>query len=169
MSLVNILVMYIHIGAGIFWIGSLLYVRFILLPGLGNTPPDVRGPVIAEVGPRTIRIILRVAEVTIAAGIINVFLMGRITRMADFYTTTWGLSIFAGLVGALAIYILGQTVTRPITFKIAETVRAVGTGQGPADAPVLLAALAERQRNVLTVQVIIGVVVVLGMAIARFS
>lgn len=169
MSLANIVVMYIHIGGGVFWLGSLFYLRFVLLPGLGRTPPNVRGPVIAEVGPRTVPIILRVAEITIATGIANVFLMGRITRMADFYTTAWGLSIFLGLVGALAIYILGQAVTRPVTLQIAATIRAVGAGQAPADAPALLEALAARQRNVLTVQAALGAIVVLGMAIARFS
>lgn len=169
MSWLNSLVMYIHILAGIGWLGSIFYLRFLLLPALMRTPPTVRGPVIMEVGPRSVPIILRLAEVTIASGIVNVALAGRVTRMEHFFTSTWGWAIFAGLVGTLVIYIIGQAVTRPATLRVAEIARASMAGQAPPDAPALLEALATRQRQALNVQAALGALVVLEMAIARFS
>ena len=167
MALVNMLVMFIHIGAGIIWIGSLIYLRLILLPALGRAAPAVRGPLLMDLGPRTVRFILRVAEVTIVAGLINFLLMGGMVRMTA--SPVWSASISLGLVGALVIYILGQTVTRPVTMRIAETLRTIAGGEAPADAPALLEGLAARQRNVLSWQMGIGVAVVLTMAVARFS
>ena len=169
MALVQMLVMYIHIGAAIMWIGGLAYLRFILLPALTRAAPEVRGPLMVDLGPRTVRFILRVAEITITAGIVNTFLAGKVMSMSQFFTTQWGFVIFLGFVMTLVIYILGQAVTRPTTLRIAATIRAVAAGRAPADAPALVEALAARQRNVLTVQLALGAAVVLMMAVARFS
>ena len=169
MTLARMLVMYIHIGAGIMWMGGLVYLRFILIPALTRAAPEVWGPLIVDLGPRTVRFTLRVAEITIAAGIVNLFLAGRVTRMSHFFTTQWGFVILLGFVMALVIYILSQTVTRPTTLRIVETIRAVAAGRAPENAPALLESLAARQRNMLTVQLALGAVVVLMMVVARFS
>ena len=169
MTLIQILVLYIHIGAGIMWIGGLVYLRFILVPALTRAAPEVRGPLMVDIGPRTVRFIPRVAEITIAAGIVNLFLAGRVTRMSHFFTTQWGFAIFVGLVVALIIYVLGQAVTRPTTLRIVEILRAVAAGRAPADTPALLEALAARQRNMLSIQFALAAAVVLMMTVARFS
>jgi len=163
------LVLFTHMLAGILWVGGLVYVRFVLHPGLGRQQPAVRGPMVADVGPRTVGYLLRMGELTIALGIVNVFMFGRVTVMEHFVSTVWGLSITLGFLFALAIYLIGQLVTRPTTARIAETVRAVAAGTPPPDAPALLEALAARQGKALLIQVALGVAAVLTMATARFS
>lgn len=167
MDPIRVLVMFLHIGAGIIWIGGLAYVRFVLLPGLGRAAPNVRGPLVADVGPKTVRFLLRYGEVTIVTGLANFFLMDGLVKSR--FSMVWGGSIALGLIGAIVIYGIGQAVTRPTTQRIADTVRAVAEGRAGPDAPELLATLANRQRNVLTWQFGIGVVVVLTMAVARFA
>ena len=81
MAEVQILVLFIHIGAATAWIGGIIYLRHILLPTLMALAPNVRGPVVANLGPRTVRFLLRAGEVTIAAGLVNFFLMNGMERV----------------------------------------------------------------------------------------
>ena len=163
------LVMFIHIGAGVMWVGGLAYLRFIVLPTLTSAAPTVRGPIMVELGPRTVRYMLRLAEITMAAGVLNIFLADRISSLNQLFITSWGGVIFFGLAGSLVVYIMGQAVTRPTTMRIVEILRAASAGGAPADAPALLEALANKQRNMLTLQLAISTVVILTMAVARFS
>lgn len=168
-SLPYIIALYIHIGAGIMWIGALIYIRVVLLPTLNVVAPTARGPVLIELGPRSVRFALRVAEITIVAGLVMMVLIGRVTRIEHLFTTQWGLSILLGMVGALVIYGLGRAVTAPVTLHIVETLRQIAAGEAQPDAPAYLQALADQQRRVLNLQVLIAAVVVFTMAAARFS
>lgn len=159
--------MFAHIGAAITWIGGLAYVRFILLPALTRAAPTVRGPVFIDVGPRTVRFLLRSGEITIAAGLANFFLMGGMEKARVAHV--WAGSIGLGFLGALAIYIIGQAVTGPTTMRIADTIRSVAAGSAPADAPTQLEALGQKQRKMLNIQLGIGIAVTFLMAVARFS
>jgi len=169
LTLLKMFMMFIHIGAGVMWVGGLAYLRFIVLPTLSSAAPTVRGPIMVELGPRTVRYMLRLAEITIVTGILSIFLANRISSLDQLFITSWGGVIFFGLAGTLVIYIMGQAVTRPTTMRIAETLQAVAAGTPPANAPALLEALANKQRNMLTLQLAIATVVILTMAVARFS
>ncbi len=167
MAFLNVLVMFVHIGAAILWIGGLAYLRFILLPALTRAAPAVRGPLIVDVGPRTVRFLLRSAEITMAAGIVNFFLMGGMEKARVAHL--WSGAIGLGLLGAVVIYVIGLAITRPTTLRIAATVQAVMAGQAPTDAPAQLEALAAKQRQVLGIQLGLGAAVTFLMALARFS
>lgn len=167
MDWTSVFVLFIHIGAAITWIGGLAYLRFILLPALTRAAPTVQGPLVVDVGPKTVRFLLRSGEITIAAGLANFFLMGGMEKARVAHL--WAGSIGVGFLGALAIYIIGQAVTKPTTTRIADTVRAVIAGNPPADAPAQLEALAQKQRNMLSIQLGIGIAVTFLMALARFS
>jgi len=169
MPALNIAVMFLHIGAGIIWVGTLIYLRVLLLPVLNAAPPTVRGPVVMELGPKQVRVLLRLAELTIVTGFANIFLMGRIQKMSDFYTTAWGWSIGLGMAGAIVIYVIGQAVTAPVTHRIAAVLRSISSGQAGPEAAAAIPSLAAKQLKALNVQVVLGVLVVLTMAVARFS
>ena len=165
----KMVIMLLHIGGGVIWIGGLFYLRLLLLPTLAAAAPTVRGPILMELGPKTVRLFLRIAEVTLVTGFINIFLLSRLTRMSDFYTTAWGLSIGLGMAASVAIYGIGQAVTAPVTRKVAATLRDIGTGQAAPDAGAILPGLAARQMRALNVQVVLGLFTVVCMAVARFS
>ena len=166
MTYLNIAVMFLHIGSAIAWIGGIVYLRHVLLPVLMQQAPNVRGPVVADLGPRSVRFLLRAGEITIATGLVNFFLMGSMEKAK--LSPVWGASITLGFFVTLAIYILGQAVTRPVTLRMAEVIRTVMAGSGGPEAPAQLEALAARQRQMLGIQLALGTFVVLLMAVARF-
>ncbi|MSQ28701.1 MAG: hypothetical protein EXR51_11290 [Dehalococcoidia bacterium] len=169
MAIGNMIMMLLHIGGGVIWIGGLIYLRLLVLPTLAAAAPTVRGPVLMELGPKTVRLFLRIAEVTLVTGVINIFLMGRITKMSDFYATAWGLSIGVGMAASIAIYVIGQAVTAPVTRKVAATLRSMSTGEAGPEAGAVLPGLAARQLKALNIQVALGVIAVATMAVARFA
>jgi hypothetical protein len=125
--------------------------------------------VVAEVGPRTVSYLLRMGELTIVLGLVTVLMLGRVADTGQWLSTAWGLSILAGLVGTVVIYGIGQAVTKRATLRIAATVRTVLAGNPPEGAQALLEQLAARQRKAMNVQLAIAALVVLTMAVARFS
>ena len=165
----NALALYVHIGAGIVWIGVLLYIRFLLLPSVGAIPPEARGPIIIELGPRGVRFAMRAAEITLIAGVVMMFIIGRATRMEHFLTTLWGQAILAGFVGSVAIYVVGRLITAPVTRLIVDTLRQMAAGTAREDAPAYLQALTDQQKRALNLQLVLAAIVVFTMALARFS
>lgn len=163
----SILVMFIHIGAATAWIGGLAYLRLIVLPTLLQAAPPVRGPIVADLGPRTVRFLLRSGEITIVAGIGNFFLMNGMEHAKGSHL--WATSIGLGLVGAVAIYVIGQAVTRPTTLRISASIKEMMADQGGPDAAAELEALGAKQRKMLNMQLAIGTLVLLLMAAARFT
>ena len=170
MTAVYIVVMFIHIIAAIAWVGGMAYLRFVLLPGLGRTSPQVRGPMLAEVAQPTVRFLLRSAEITILFGLANFILLGGAS-----HSRTWQAAIGLGLLISIIIYGLGQAVTRPTTMRLVEAVRSVQpsplmgrTGPTSQNAAAQIPSLAAKQRTVLNAQFGLAVLVALTMAAARF-
>src|ERR1700687_6462202 len=67
-DLFRITAQFLHVFAGVLWIGGGFYTLFVQLPGLLAAPPAARGPVVAPLAPRQIFYLLRVAELTLADG-----------------------------------------------------------------------------------------------------
>ena len=80
-QVIRIGVQWLHVTAGVLWIGGGFYTIFVQLPALAAMPPAARGPAMAALAPRQIRYILRVAEATIGLGLINLFVSGRAQQL----------------------------------------------------------------------------------------
>jgi len=96
-------VQWLHVTAGVLWIGGGFYTILVQLPALLAAPPAARGAVMASLVPRQLNYILRVAEITIVTGLLNLFVSGRgqeLTRL----DTRWSWAILAGILLAVGIY-----------------------------------------------------------------
>ncbi len=164
---VRVVLQWLHVLAGVLWIGGGSYTLFVQLPGLLAAPPQARGPVTAQLAPRQLRYILRMAELTMATGVLQIVATGRGEELTAPLGSRWAGSIALGILGAVVIYVLIHAVIKPTTERILDIPRRVeagdqaAAGQGPA--------LIARIRNVARVQVVIGFAVILLMVLARFS
>src|SRR3989442_9173023 len=75
--LLRIGVQWLHVTAGVLWIGGGFYTILVQLPALLATPPVARGAVMPSLVPRQFNYILRVAEITIVTGFVNLFVSRR--------------------------------------------------------------------------------------------
>ena len=91
----RIIVQWAHVLSGVLWVGGGFYTILVQLPALAEMPMPARGPAIAAIAPRQMRYIIRVAEVTIATGILQLFVNPHDRELLTF-ATRWSIAIVAG-------------------------------------------------------------------------
>ena len=162
----RLLTQFLHVFAGILWLGGGFYAVLVQLPGVLAAPPASRGPVVAQLAPRQIRYILRVAEVTIVTGLLNLFATGRGQQLLDL-GQRWSIALILGIVLALALYGLVRGQLVPVTERmLALGPKAAG---GDSEAGAEVGRLVERLKMLGRVQIAIGALIILAMVTARLS
>lgn len=163
----RIAVQWLHVLAGVVWIGAGYYVTFVQLPALASMPVAARGPALMALGPRQIRWILRSAEITIASGVGNLLLSGRARQLEDVFGSRWALVMAAGIVLALVLYGLARGVTKPLVERLLAVAPQAAGGDATAAAQVPV--LRGRIQRLALIQLAIGTVILLAMVTARYS
>lgn len=166
-QLIRIAIQWLHVTAGVLWIGGGFYTVFVQLPALAAMPMPARGPAMAALAPRQLRYILRVAELTLLTGVLQIFASGRAAQLTAPLDSRWGLAILAGLLLAVALYGIVRGGTKPLV----ERMLALGpkAAAGDADAAAMVPRLRERLQRLGYVQLVVGLVILVAMVIARFS
>jgi uncharacterized membrane protein len=166
-ELFRITVQFLHVFSAVLWIGGGFYTLFVQTPALLAAPPAARGPVLAQVAPRQVRYVLRVAEVTIATGVLNVFATGRAQQFADPFGQRWTIVLGIGILLALALYGLTRGRIVPAITRLLELgPKAAG---GDAAAASEMTAIMARLKTIGRAQIAFGVLIVLTMVTARLS
>jgi len=163
----RLLTQYLHVFTGILWLGGGFYAVLVQLPGVLAAPPASRGPVVAQLAPRQIRYILRVAEVTIVTGLLNLFATGRGQQLLDPLGQRWSIALILGILLALALYGLVRGQLVPVTERMLALGPKAAGGDAAAGAEV--GRLVERLKMLGRVQIAIGALIILTMVTARLS
>ena len=159
-------VQWLHVTAGVLWIGGGFYTILVQLPALLASPAAARGAVMPNLVPRQLNYTFRVAEFTILTGLLNLFASGRAQELTRL-DTRWSWAILAGIILAVGIYAASRaTVARWATRMIEIGPLAAG---GDAAAAAQMPLLADRIRRFGYVQITIGALILLAMVTARFS
>lgn len=158
---------YLHVLAAVLWVGGGFYTLFVQLRALLATPPEARGPTLAQLGPRQINYILRMAELTIVTGILNAFVTGRLADLATTAQTLWGWVIGLGAVLAIGLYVFIRAVVKPMLFRLLALGRQAREGDPAAAAE--LPKLVDRFRTLGYGQVAVGAFIILLMVTARLT
>ena len=158
---------FLHVLAGILWIGGGFYTLFVQLPALLAAPPPARGPVIAQLAPRQIFYILRVAELTLVTGVLNLFASGRARELEQPLGSRWAVVILLGMVLAIGLYVLVRVTVVPWTRRMLTIGPKAAAGDAAAAAEA--GSIVARIRTVGRVQVAIGSLIILAMVLARLS
>ncbi|TMB60723.1 MAG: hypothetical protein E6I57_01745 [Chloroflexi bacterium] len=166
-DLIRVTVQYLHVLTGVLWIGGGLYTLFVQTPSLMSAPAQSRGPVLGQLIPRQVNYLLRLGEITIATGLINLFASGKARLLENVFSSRWGIAIVLGAAMAIALLILSHTVIKPAAMRLLE----VGpkAAQGDPAASMEVPAILERLRRVGQAQIALGGLIILAMVIARFS
>lgn len=158
---------FLHVFSGVLWIGGGFYTLLVQLPALLAAPPAARGPVTAQLAPRQIFYILRVAELTIVTGFLNLFASGRAQQLQEPLGSRWAVVILIGMLLAIGLYILVRVTVVPWTqHMLTLGPKAAG---GDAAAAAEAGQIIERIKAIGRVQIVLGVLIILAMVTARLS
>jgi len=166
-DLFRITAQFLHVFAGVLWIGGGFYTLFVQLPGLLAAPPAARGPVMAQLAPRQIFYLLRVAELTLATGVLNLFASGRAQQLQDPLGSRWSIVLGLGILLAFGLYILIRRTVVPWTEQMLTLGPKAAGGDAAAAAEV--GQIMERIKVIGRAQIVIGTLIILAMVTARLS
>ena len=166
-DLLRIVVQWLHVLSGVLWIGGGFYTVLVQLPALAEMPPAARGPALMSLGPRQVRYILRMAELTIATGVGNLLLSGRARQLEEPFGSRWAMVMVVGIVLTLVLYGLARGMTKPLVRRLLAVAPQAAAGDQAAAAQVPV--LRERIRRLGIIQLAIGTAILLAMVTARFS
>jgi uncharacterized membrane protein len=159
-------VQWLHITAGVLWIGGGFYTILVQLPALLASPPAARGAIMPNLVPRQFTYIFRVAELTILTGVLNLFASGRAQELTRL-DTRWSWAILAGIILAVGVYALTRATIARWAYRLVEIGPLAASGDAGAAAQMPL--LGARIRRFGYIQLTIGALIILAMVTARFS
>jgi uncharacterized membrane protein len=162
----RIVVQLAHVLSGVLWVGGGFYTILVQLPALAVMPLPARGPALAAIGPRQVRYLLRVAELTIATGILQIFVNPHGRELATL-STRWSVAIVAGALLAFIAYgLLRGALKTAIERLLAVAPVAAGGDEAAARQVGLMRARIQRLGYI---QLALGVAILAAMVTARFS
>ena len=160
-------VQFLHVFSGVLWVGGGLYTIFVQTPALLATPPQARGPALGQIVPRQVNYLLRLGEVTVALGVLNVFASGKARLLQEALGSRWSLAIVVGAILALTLLAIGHAILKPSAVRLLELgPRAAG---GDTSAGAEAAAIMARLKTIGYVQIALGLLIIGAMVLARFS
>jgi uncharacterized membrane protein len=166
-DLFRITTQFLHVFSGVLWIGGGFYTLLVQLPALLAAPPAARGPVSAQLAPRQINYILRVAEVTIATGLLNLIATGRAQQLTDPLSSRWSIVLGLGILLAIGLYVLVRVTVVPWTRRMLTLGPQAAAGDAAAATEV--GQIIQRIKAIGRVQIVLGVLIILAMVTARLS
>jgi uncharacterized membrane protein len=160
----------VHILGGIFWVGSLMYTSFFLVPVVRSSPA-VAGQVMAGLQKRRLFIILPiVALLTIASGL-RLLMIASAGFDGVYFSTSAGRTYSAGGVAAIVAFLLSMLVSRPAFVHVGKLGASLATTTDEAGRQRITAEMQRLNRRATVANGIVVVLLLLtaaGMATARY-
>jgi uncharacterized membrane protein len=168
-DLVMLLLRLLHIGLGVFWAGTAIFVATFLFPSIAEAGPDGAKVVAALTRRRFMQVLPAAAGLTILSGL---YLYWRVSGgfQPSFMHSGMGMTLGLGAAAAIAAFVVGVAVMRPAMMRAGALAQSAAQA-APADRQAQLAeAQALRQRGVRAGQVVAVLVTltVAAMALARY-
>ena len=94
----NLLVIsrWIHILAGLAWVGEVITINFVIVPALKTLPREQQASFISSVFPRVFRLATILALISTLAGFLTAYFVVDWREFPNLITTPWGIGIFGG-------------------------------------------------------------------------
>jgi len=160
----------LHIGCGISWAGTVIFVAFFLDPAVKSAGPD--GVKFMQQLAKTNRfpiVMMLLAIITVLAGALLIWKVSG-GLQAVWLSTKNGQVLTTGGVLAIIAFLIGFTISRPVSFKIAEMGKSVASSGGPPTTAQLqeLAMLAKKLSTASRIIAFLLIFAIVGMSIFRY-
>lgn len=169
MSMLFILARLIHIITGVFWVGAVLFINFLLGPSVMAAGPDGAKVMQQLVKRRYYDIVVGAATLTVASGLYMTWADSS-GFDAAWFATRFGQGISTGMLAAVLAYILGVFVVRPALYRMLALGGEMAQAS-PGDRPAIEQQMVAARTRLITIGSVAAVlllVAVSAMAVARY-
>jgi len=159
---------FIHVVGGIFWVGSVMFTMFFLMPVLMKAGPMVAGPVSAGLQARRMMTWLPVVAILVILSGLRLMMIVSAGNAHWFQHRASHVYAVSGALATIA-FIVGITVTRPSMMKAGQL--AQSTASDETSKHLIQEELRRLQRRGYVGQMVVVWLLILtsvGMAIARY-
>ncbi|MEP7002862.1 MAG: hypothetical protein ABI969_20385 [bacterium] len=160
---------FVHVVGGIFWVGSALFTALFLAPALTTAGVNA-GQVFAALGKRRLFVALPlVALLTIASGARLMWIMsGGFT--SSYTASGTGRTLMMSGAAAVGAFLLSVLVSRPTAVRSAHLASTLATASAAERAGIAARAAALRRRGGMSSMIAVALLVLAaaGMSIARY-
>jgi len=160
----------IHILGGIFWVGSLAFTSFFLIPAMGSSPA-VAGQVMAGLEKRRLFTFLPiVALLTIASGV-RLLSIAAASFSGAYFSTSMGRTFAASAVAATVAFLISLLISRPGFVRVGRLGASLATATDEGARQRITAEMQRLSRRVTIANAIVVALLLLaaaGMATARY-
>jgi hypothetical protein len=164
-----IVLRFVHVVGGIFWVGAMFMNSFFLFPTLAEMGPGA-GPVMAGLQRRKFMSILPiVAVLTILAGA-RLMYIGSAGSNGAYFQSTMGRTLATGATAAIIAFLIGILVSRPAAMRVGKLGAAMAKAS-ELERPALAAQLAALNRRAVIAgnAVVVLLLIAAGaMSVARY-
>jgi hypothetical protein len=160
----------LHIGAGVFWAGTMMFASAMLGPAIGDAGPG-GGAVMAALMKRGMMTKIPIAAtVTILSGLWMFWIVSNHFQ-APFMGSHFGNALSIGMLAAIVAFAIGMTVVRPTQLKIVGMMPGVNAMPDGAEKQAKMTEVqgmrAKAMKGGKLVSALLGVAVLM-MAVARY-
>lgn len=160
----------VHILGGIFWVGSMMFTTFFLVPVIRSSPAAA-GPVMAGLQKRRLFILLPiVALLTIASGL-RLLSIDSIGFSSAYFATPTGRTFATSAVAATVAFLLSMFVSRPGFVRVGRLGASLPAAPDESARQRITAEMQRLNRRVAIANAFVVVLLLAaaaGMAIARY-
>lgn len=157
----------LHIGFGTFWVGTDVFLTFLLLPRLRTLGPNIERPVLVAIM-RTLPPVMMIASIgTFVSGIALAGIM-RGWNVNWVFASGWGIAIFLGFAGTFIALSVGFGLLPPLTIRMDRLARSFEGREPTAAESQELDQLKARGTKLAKLNSVLLILVVISMAVARF-
>jgi len=156
----------LHVVFGIFWVGTVIFATFILLPQLKKLGPGIERP--------ALKAILRVTSPTMMVSSLIVLGTGiaMVVRarlpVNTFFSTGWGLAMFIAFIAIVIAIIVGFSVLAPSGARMEKLGRSIEGRQPTEDENAQMERLTRRITTADRFNFVLIIIAMITMPLSRF-
>ncbi len=169
MGLLLLILRLVHIVLGVFWVGTMIFNAYFLMPAMLEAGPDGMKVAAGLARRRFLDIMPPVAGLTILSGF-WLYWRASLGFQPAYMRSTLGMTYGFGALAALAAFALGVAIMRPSMLKAAALAQAAASAAAPEREAKLAQAAALRVRGAQTAKLIavLLIIAVATMAVGRY-
>lgn len=108
-----ILIQWLHVLLGLFWLGGSLLLNFVVIPVISNLPQKEQRLITPRLGERIGKFFLPASIGVVILGILRGTIWGPVQSVEVLFGTAYGLTWLAALIATIATILWGQFVIQP--------------------------------------------------------
>jgi len=109
---------WLHLSAVVLWIGALGFNLMILVPNLKRVDLTNRSKLMSQVMPSFLKLVWISIAIIVGTGLYRVVFVNNMTKLSDFTSTSYGLSLIAKMSIVVAMIVVVAVITLRLAPKI---------------------------------------------------